>query len=300
VNQGAIVLAPFDALCKSDSLGPCSTLAARELSAFSKGIAITYSASMPTPQLLPTGQLRGSELLNISSSSLLNSPQAMSAVTTSVVANEPAVSSPNAAKASQTQADAIGFAQVNQILSSTTSQSTLVWGRWAGSSPQDNFSISFINAMQGRAVTIGDGNLFLFRSESNVPNLISIQQGNVNFSLQGSQAVYLDVGNNPQAAAVTSGSLGINFSTLNFNTSLSLVTTPGAGTSAIAQTLQASGQLNPNTGIFLSNPNNNASAGSAAAPTVAGAVSLDTRQSGYVFTLPAGSGQFKGATLWGR
>jgi hypothetical protein len=29
-------------------------------------------------------------------------------------------------------------------------------------------------------------------------------------------------------------------------------------------------------------------------------VSLDTRQAGYLFSLPSALGQFKGATLWGR
>ena len=35
-------------------------------------------------------------------------------------------------------------------------------------------------------------------------------------------------------------------------------------------------------------------------PTVAGAVSLDTKQAGYIFTLPVAAVQFRGATLWGR
>jgi hypothetical protein len=44
VNQGAIVLAPIDGQCRVDGLGPCSSLAARELSAALRGMALTYSA----------------------------------------------------------------------------------------------------------------------------------------------------------------------------------------------------------------------------------------------------------------
>ena len=65
VNQGAIVLSPFDAQCRSDALGPCSTRFSKELNAATKGMAITYSMSMPSPPLLPTGQLKCSELLNL-------------------------------------------------------------------------------------------------------------------------------------------------------------------------------------------------------------------------------------------
>ena len=56
VNQGAIVLAPFDAQCLASALGPCSTQFAKELTAALKGMALTYNMSMPSPQLLPMGQ----------------------------------------------------------------------------------------------------------------------------------------------------------------------------------------------------------------------------------------------------
>jgi hypothetical protein len=307
VNQGAIVLSPFDAQCSASGVGPCLTLVSKELTALAKGIAITYSASMPSPQLLPTGQLRGSELINLASplsaapSSLLSanaSAASSNSATGNASAAEPAsAGGVNINRVQQGQADAKTFAELNQILNSTAAPNSLIWGRWGSSAVQDNLTIPFLTAMQGRSVTVGDGTFFLFRTENNVPNLLSLGQGNVNFVLQGSQASFMDFASNTQAASVTGAQLGINFSTLNFNTTLNLSTPTATGVNT--QVLQSTGQLNPNSGIFLSSTTS-AAATQGNAPTVAGAVSLDTRQAGYVFTLPTSSGQFKGATLWGR
>jgi FecR protein len=301
VNQGAIILAPFDALCSAQGLGPCSTMAARELSALSKGMAITYSSNMPTPVLLPTGQLKGSDLLNLVSPMSLGASAAVAVSSNNTGAAEGSNSGVNTSRVQQSQVDAKAYAEVNQILGTSAAQNTLVWGRWGSATPQDNLTIPFVNALQGRSVTVGDGSFFLFRTENNVPNLLSVEQGNVNFALQGSQAYFLDVGNNMHAASVTSGSLGINFSSLNFNTTLNVTSSPVSSSSPISQTLQSSGQINPSTGIFLSSSlYTSTPQGTLAQPTVAGAVSLDTRQAGYIFTLPSALGQFKGATLWGR
>lgn len=289
VNQGAIVLAPFDAQCRMDALGPCATRFSKELSAASKGMAISYSLSMPSPQLLPTGQLKGSELLNL--------------VTPLGATSGAGVSPENANnRVQQNQVDAKAYAGLGEILVNSSTQDSLTWGRWGSQNVQDNLTVPFINALQGKSVTVGDGYYFLFRDESNVPNLLSIQQGSANFSLMNSNAYFLDTGNNVSAASVNSGQLGINFSNQTFSTSLSLSTVASSsGASSyptVSQTLQSSGKINLNSGIFLSTPA--AGALTSSTPSVAGAVSLDTKQAGYLFTLPSAAGQFRGATLWGR
>jgi len=291
VNQGTIVLAPFDAQCRMDAFGPCATRFSKELNAATKGMAITYSMSMQYPQLLPTGQLKGSELLN------LLSP--LGATATTAVAQENANT-----HVQQNRVDAKAYSGLNEILVNASSQGSLAWGRWGSLNIQDNLTVPFINALQGRSVTVGDGYYFLFRNELNVPNLLSIQQGVANFSLLNSNAYFLDNGNNTSSTNVSSGQLGINFSNQTFTTSLSLGAVPAApssssvGTSGPSQTLQSSGKINLNSGVFLSSPGSGVSASSS--PTVAGAVSLDTKQAGYIFTVPSVGGQFKGATLWGR
>ncbi len=362
VNQGAIVLAPFDAQCLASTLGPCSTQFAKELTAALKGMALTYNMSMPSPQLRPMGQLKGSELLNMAlpmgaiSQSGQSGPTANPSNLQLVQSNpENGANSGNAANAAnaanagnsgnsgngsnsnsmtanrvqQNQVDGQAYSTVNQILNKTVSDTSLVWGRWGAANPQDNLTLAFKDAMQNRAVTVGDGYLFLFRQENNVANLLSAQQGNVNFTLQNSYAYFQDLGNNLIAAKVNSGTLGVNFSTLDVKTTLNLSTQPSANsvlgsslalasTSAsqanpqtpqtLSQTLNATAKLNPSSGIFLLSPlatppalvSGTSAISTPVSPTVAGALSLDTKQAGYLFTLPTLNGTFKGGTLWGR
>ena len=359
VNQGAIVLAPFDAQCLASALGPCSTQFAKELTAALKGMALTYNMSLPSPQLLPMGQLKGSELLNMAlpmgaiSQSGQSGPTANPSNLQLVQSNpENGANSGNAANAGnsgnsgngsnsnsmtanrvqQNQVDGQAYSTVNQILNKTVSDTSLVWGRWGAANPQDNLTLAFKDAMQNRSVTVGDGYLFLFRQENNVANLLSVQQGNVNFTLQNSYAYFQDLGNNLNAAKVNSGTLGVNFSTLDVKTTLNLSTQPSANsvlgssfplasTSAsqanpqtpqtpqtLSQTLSATAKLNPSSGIFLLSPlatppalvSGSSAISTPVSPTVAGALSLDTKQAGYLFTLPTLNGTFKGGTLWGR
>ena len=359
VNQGAIVLAPFDAQCLASALGPCSTQFAKELTAALKGMALTYNMSLPSPQLLPMGQLKGSELLNIalpmgaiSQSGQLgqsgptanpsnlqlvqsnpengaNSGNAANAGNSGNSGNGSNSNSMTANRVQQNQVDGQAYSTVNQILNKTVSDTSLVWGRWGAANPQDNLTLAFKDAMQNRAVTVGDGYLFLFRQENNVANLLSVQQGNVNFTLQNSYAYFQDLGNNLNAAKVNSGTLGVNFSTLDVKTTLNLSTQPSANSvlgssfalaspsasqanpqtpQTLSQTLSATAKLNPSSGIFLLSPlatppalvSGTSAISTPVSPTVAGALSLDTKQAGYLFTLPTLNGTFKGGTLWGR
>ena len=267
VNQGAIVLAPIDGHCRADGLGPCTSLAARELTAALRGMALTYSASMASPQLLPLGQLKGSELPAVPLVPLAEASGA------------------NSGKAQQAQVDAKAVASVDQIYRKTTSEGTLAWGRWGSAKDQDALTSSFRDAMQARVVTVGDGYYFLFRRESGVVNLLQYDQGMVNFGLQASHATFTDVGNETRAASVVGGALAINFSKGEFTTSLQLASPMTAD-----QTLQSSGKVSAN-GIFLSGPESG---------KVAGALSLDTRQAGYFFVQPSNGGTYRGATTWGR
>jgi len=268
VNQGAIVLAPIDGQCRADALGPCSSLAARELSAAMRGMALTYSASMAFPQLLPLIQLKGSELTNVPVSSVVDATTA------------------NSGKSLQVQSDGKVVSSVDQILKKTVSTSSLIWGRWGQAKEQDALTVSFSDAMKYGAITIGDGYYFLFRKEAGALSLLNYDQGMVNFNLQSSHAFYVDPAAQAYSAAVAGGNFGVNFSTRGFETNLQLKS-PQAGD----QVLQSSGKLYPD-GIFVSNTGSG---------KVAGALSLDTRQAGYLFSLPTTTGgTYRGATTWGR
>jgi hypothetical protein len=85
--------------------------------------------------------------------------------------------------------------------------------------------------------------------------------------------------------------LSIDFGAKTFATQLGL-SAEGTG----LQTFSQSGSINSNTGIFLGKSGAEANPSS----SLAGAISLDARQAGYLFKTQLGRGTFVGATLWGR
>ena len=111
------------------------------------------------------------------------------------------------------------------------------------------------------------------------------------FGLKSASAYYRNAANEMVPASVSSGSLSIDFGAKTYATQLGL-SAEGTG----LQTFSQSGSINANTGIFLGRT------GPDAAPTssLAGAISLDARQAGYLFKTQIGRGSFVGATLWGR
>jgi hypothetical protein len=151
--------------------------------------------------------------------------------------------------------------------------------------------VPFLEALKGNEVTVGDGYYFLFREPSNI-NLLPSLTTKVDFGLKSSSAYYRNAANEMLPATVQSGTLGVDFGNKTFNTNLNL-SAQGTGVQSFSQ----SGTLNAGTGIFLSNSTAvvNSNVGS-----VAGAMTLDARQAGFLFRAPIGPGTFSGATLWGR
>lgn len=262
VNQGAIVLAPLDAACPATGLGPCGGSRARTLTASMHGIALVYRSNGVDPSYQPLNTLKDLDKLT----PLLQQERGGATQSSAVVA------------------DSTAPASLSPLL---PAQHGLIWGRWsAATAPGDNLTVPFMAAMEGRQVTVGDGYYFLFRDETG-PNRIGAAGGQVNFSLQDSSAYYRSPGNALAAASVQGGTLGIDFAHDTFATSLTL---SSAATGPLA--FNAGGTVNPANGIFLSAPG---------ASRVAGAVSFDTLQAGYLFSSVLANGAtLSGATLWGR
>lgn len=261
VNQGAIVLAPLDGVCRADGFGPCGTSRSRELASSMNGMALVYRQAAAEPVLQPVNSLKGTDKIT----PILLQERVGSASTATAVADS---RNPGA------------------VIDLLASRSSLIWGRWSASPvPGDNLTAPFMEALSGGRVTVGDGYYFLFRNE-NVPNLLSSVSGVTNFRLQGGAASYRDSSNALSAATIDGGSFSIDFGHKTFATQLA-VSSPSIGTQAVA----ATGTINPSTGILISN---------SAGARVAGAVSLDTSQAGYFFSKPVGNGALTGATLWGR
>jgi hypothetical protein len=264
VNQGAIVMAPFDGACKADALGVCASPRAKELTAEMLGQALVYRLGAIDPSfqnITKPGQSDNSKLLLLDRQGRDGAEKPL---------------------ASDTEA---------KTPLSAVSANKLVWGRWARDPvSNDKLTVPFLEALRGNEVTVGDGYYFLFREPSNV-NVLPTLTTKADFGLKSSSVYYRDAANEILPASVSSGSLTIDFGAKTFATQLGL-SAEGTG----LQTFTQSGSINSSTGIFLGR------SGPDVAPTssLAGAISLDARQAGYLFKTQLGRGTFIGATLWGR
>ena len=263
VNQGAIVMAPFDSGCKVESLGVCNTTRAKELTAEMLGQALVYRMGSTDPSfqnVSKPGQVDSSKLLQLdrqvrdgAEKPLASDTEAKNPLT-AVVANR------------------------------------LIWGRWARDPiANDNLTVPFLEAMRGNEVTVGDGYYFLFREPSNV-NVLPTLTTKTDFGLKSASAYFRNAANEVVPASVQSGTLGIDFGARTYATQLSM-SADGTGLQTFSQT----GTVNPSTGIFLGKSPDPANSSS-----LAGTISLDARQSGYLFKNQISRGTFVGATLWGR
>ena len=269
VNQGAIVMAPFDSGCKAEALGVCTTSRAKELTAEMLGQALVYRLGSADPSLQNIGKPGQSDASRV----LLLDRQTREGADRPLASETEAKNPLNAVAATK-----------------------LIWGRWGKDAiPSDSITVPFLDALKGNEVTVGDGYYFLFREPSNI-NLLPSLTTKVDFGLKSSSAYYRNAANEMQPATVQSGTLGVDFANKTFNTKLNL-SAQGTGVQSFSQ----SGTLNAGTGIFLSNSTAvaNSNVGS-----VAGAITLDARQAGFLFRAPVttsiGAGIFSGATLWGR
>lgn len=266
VNEGAIVMAPFDQGCRAEGLGVCAGARARELRADMGGLALIYRSGAADPSFQPArGEGNGgSDSVKLQ---LLERQQRENKDATS---------------------QSVQVANDTRAPLDVLPASRLLWGRWANTAlPGDNLTIPFLEALRGNDITVGDGYFFLFR-QPGVPNLLPNLNSKVDFALQSSAAYYRQPSNDISAATVRSGTLGIDFANRSYNTTLNL-----SAEAVGNQSVSFGGSLNPQTGIFLGN---NASGGS-----LAGALTLDGSRAGYQFRAPAvGGGSFSGATLWGR
>jgi len=265
VNQGAIVMAPFDSGCKAEALGVCTTSRAKELTAEMLGQALVYRLGSADPSLQNIGKPGQSDASRV----LLLDRQTREGADRPLASETEAKNPLNAVAATK-----------------------LIWGRWARDPiPSDNITVPFLEALKGNEVTVGDGYYFLFREPSNI-NLLPSLSTKVDFGLKSSSTYYRNAANEMQPATVQSGTLGFDFGNKTFSTNLNL-SAQGTGVQSFSQ----SGTLNAGTGIFLSN---STAVGNLNAGSVAGAITLDARQAGFLFRAPIGPGTFSGATLWGR
>lgn len=306
VNEGIIVVAPFSDHCSADSLGPCS-INAVELSEDSDKL-LQLNRLHQAPQLLPIRGEVAPELLNEKSSpsptededgdtaersSLYSDSVATKTLTKKISSSAATITVPQTTDDSTDLSDNTvpvetpiveipDFTPELPVAEATLKSRQLVWGRWNNTLPQsDTITLTYEEAADGRNVTVGNNEFALFRTDTGQQR-VAKELGTVNFALNSAQATYTSAAVT-EAMDISQGSLGINFTTNQFNTSLDL-NSPTAGDIIFA----TSGKVKDG-GYFNSRSTTH---------RLGGAVSLDGTEAGYFFTQQLPGGNISGITLW--
>ena len=159
----------------------------------------------------------------------------------------------------------------------------LVWGKF--SNPQKlpfTLPVAYADVKDGRHTTVGElGQYALWRDGVNGP-LDKSLRGQAQFALAAGEAFYQQAGKT-LAVNLTDPRLQVDFDRLSFNTQIGL-----SGAGVPAQQLNVSGRMNDE-GVFL---------GTASGQRVAGALSRNGAEAGYLFKIDNSAGQYQGITLW--
>jgi hypothetical protein len=161
----------------------------------------------------------------------------------------------------------------------------LVWGRFSTTSalPQQMLA-SYAEASQSRHVTVGE--LFEYALWRANPSgaMSNDLRGQADFRLAGAEAVLVQ-NSGISTAQVTSATLGVDFDNSLFKATVGL-----RHATAGAADINVNGKIN-NEGVFV---------GTTATDRVAGALSRDGTEAGYLFNKDVAAGTFRGITLWKR
>ena len=286
VNEGVIVLAPYSDQCSAASFGPCD-LNAVELTGTSLQI-IELDGSAPTPRLLAApherdpGTLRDEVQLALADNDdetqdkTVTNGVYLESVASTRVSKETANVVPTATVTSP------DFTPQTAVAAASLKQRQLVWGRWADEQLNlERITLAYEDAQAGRAVTIGNQDYILFRTEADGTRVDS-GLGVVSFELNSAQAFYSS-DSGVVAMQVKGGSLDIDFDRSEFATALDLSHSLTGNID-----FAASGRISDG-GYFNSRD---------ASQRLSGAVSTDGQEAGYFFERQLIDGGIQGLTLW--
>lgn len=327
VNEGAIVMAPYSDACSVAALGPCIANAF-ELRADDMQL-VSMQQDELLPRLIPPQTIRAPDNLreevrlaiannNNSKSedvSALIVPLATPANTAPEESVEQGISNEvllEGVTTVQVRADAKvaaesvaakDFVPVEPIVVTPESEGSvaqfdltpptpltiaaltdrqLIWGYYADSPlVQDRLALPFEQAISNRNITVGSLDYGLFRSEPG-PRRLASDLGVVGFQLTSAQAIF-NYATGVVAMTVNGGSLDINFQDNTFNTALDL--------------------MSDSTGRIIFSADGKIADGGylraiEATQRVAGAVSFDGAEAGYLFEKQIDGGFISGLTLW--
>lgn len=285
VYSGAVVAAPLGGGCQAETLGPCTTGSAKALAAEMGSVMLEIKNRQDTPQVVPLNPLLLAMVqATPPAAATLPASLATTSASGSSTANPPSDAN---LSTSSTVNETTALSQVRPAVAPLPSPplpSTLSWGRWSGVAPEgDTLSQPLSQASTGKAVTVGDNTYVLFRE---TPDRFSLRTdlGATAFRFETGFATLEDTAGR-SAAQITGGSLAVNFSAREFATTLGLMH-PATG----SVTLSRSGRLTDD-GMFAARD---------AQGVVAGAVSTDGSQVGYLFQQLTPQGTLSGLTQWRR
>lgn len=287
VAEGSIVVSAFGEGCRADGLGPCAGGASRQLSADMRHLMVELQRGEQVARLVPvasalvaSGGSGGPE----ERSAAMRAAEA-AARSAGMLAAEPYGRNDRAAA----EVLVIAAGSVPDLNRRPDLDAQLQWGRYSiSASLNDSVSLPFTIARLGRHEATGSADYTLFRANdpANPGRELRAGDGQVDFRLSRAQATYEGPGI-VEAAKVDGGTLALDFGRRTFATALAL-----SSASAGSAELRMAGDVRSD-GTF-------AVRDLESREFVAGAVSLDGKEAGYLFERGAGAGLFRGKTLWGR
>ena len=282
VNSGAVVVSQFGDGCSRAGFGPCAGPMSLELKAGSRtGPAALVSATLDRPVALPEGTVK--LVAGVTASPML--PPVERTSNNSSAAEQALVAETLALQGAQ---QTLGTSSEIKLPTAGAESSRLAWGRWYGAAWPSDQTLTYLEAMEGRRVTVGNTYLSLYRSPESP--FVLPDKGSARLALQSGQVHWIGVLTR-EPGQIDSGSLTINFAEKRFATELS-GTHPRVGVFS----MQASGTLSTSPlapGIFVSDS-------SATGARVAGAVTSNATEAGYFFEQPASRSILMGTTNWRR
>ena len=293
VNEGAIVVASLGGNCVAQGLGPCSGTNAFELSdamgrvllEMSTAQAPRITSRMPQSgqpaQDVPAGAAQEpgarNQLVVVAEVTTIETKRRLPEQTTPQPLPEPAP-----------PPEVVVTPPPPQVVVTPplpTEPPALQWGRRAGPAlAGETLSTTYEEASNGRSLIVANKYVGLFREAGSSP-VLSTQLGQGNFALSGGGASLIQPNGSITGGAVNGGWLRIDFAQRNFATELSLAH-PQTG----AVLLGATGKVRDD-GVFFS---------TADGTRVAGAVSFNGKEAGYLFDKTVPLGTLTGTTLWKR
>lgn len=290
VSDGAIVAAALGGNCSAAGLGPCGGSEARVLSAQMGRLMVEVRPGDQFAHVVPAaGAALATAAFSAEERVAARSSAESAARSAGLLAAEP---TPSALLRGNDRAAAealtIATANLPDLNRPSDLNSQLIWGRWSiVPSAEDKLTVPYAAASIGRGITVGDESAGLWRRNdpANPSGLLPDSlHTKVDFRLSRASANF-EVGGRTEAASVDGGTLTLDFARRTFATALAL-----SSASAGKAEFRMAGDVR-NDGTFAVKDVDQ---------RIAGAVTLDGKEAGYLFEKGVGGGLFRGKTLWGR